>query len=71
MRYDAFISYRHAKLDMYVAKKIHKGLETFRVPRAVTKKSGKKEHQAGISGSGGASDWQRFRRQYQKGISRV
>lgn len=42
MRYDAFISYRHAKLDMYVAKKIHKGLETFRVPRAVTKKSGKK-----------------------------
>lgn len=42
MRYDAFISYRHAELDMYVAKKLHKGLETFRVPRAVAKKSGKK-----------------------------
>lgn len=42
MRYDAFISYRHADLDTYVAKKVHKGLETFRVPRAVTKKSGKK-----------------------------
>lgn len=42
MRYDAFISYRHADLDMYVAKKIHKGLETFRVPRAVAKASGKK-----------------------------
>lgn len=42
MRYDAFISYRHSDLDMYVAKKIHKGLETFKVPRAVTKKTGKK-----------------------------
>ena len=29
MRYDAFISYRHAELDMFVAKKVHKGLETF------------------------------------------
>ncbi len=43
MRYDAFISYRHSDLDMYVAKKIHKGLETFKVPRAVAKKSGKKQ----------------------------
>lgn len=42
MRYDAFISYRHAELDLYIAKKVHKGLETFRVPRAVAKKSGKK-----------------------------
>lgn len=42
MRYDAFISYRHTELDLYVAKKLHKGLETFRVPRAVAKKSGKK-----------------------------
>ena len=42
MRYDAFISYRHSDLDMYIAKKIHKGLETFKVPRPVTKKYGKK-----------------------------
>lgn len=42
MRYDAFISYRHADLDTYVAKKVHRGLETFHVPRAVAKKSGKK-----------------------------
>lgn len=42
MRYDAFISYRHSDLDMFVAKKIHKKLETMKVPRAVTKKTGKK-----------------------------
>ncbi len=42
MKYDAFISYRHSELDMYVAKKVHKGLETFKVPRSVRKKSGKK-----------------------------
>ncbi len=43
MRYNAFISYKHAELDMYVAKKVHKGLETFKVPRAVAKKSGIKK----------------------------
>lgn len=42
MRYDAFISYRHSDLDLMIAKKLHKGLETFKVPRAVAKKSGKK-----------------------------
>lgn len=42
MRYDAFISYRHSDLDMYIARKIHKGLETFKVPRPVAQKSGKK-----------------------------
>lgn len=42
MKYDAFISYRHSDLDLMIAKKLHKGLETFRVPRAVAKKSGKK-----------------------------
>lgn len=42
MRYDAFISYRHAELDTFVAKKIHKQLETFKVPRGVKKTSGKK-----------------------------
>ncbi len=45
MKYDAFISYRHSELDMYIAKKIHKGLETFKVPRAVAKKTGKKKIQ--------------------------
>ena len=43
MRYDAFISYRHSDLDMFVAKKIHKGLETFKVPHQVAKKGGKKK----------------------------
>ena len=42
MRYDAFISYRHSELDSFVAKNIHKSLETFKVPKAVAKKSGKK-----------------------------
>lgn len=42
MKYDAFISYRHAELDLYIAKKLHKGLETFKVPRAIAKRSGKK-----------------------------
>ncbi len=42
MRYNAFISYRHAELDLYIAKKIHKALETFKVPKAVAKKTGKK-----------------------------
>ncbi len=43
MRYDAFISYRHTELDLYTAKRIHRKLETFRVPRAVAKKGGKKK----------------------------
>jgi len=43
MRYDAFISYRHSDLDMFVAKKIHKGLETYKVPRQVAKRGGKKK----------------------------
>ncbi|MDE7254525.1 MAG: toll/interleukin-1 receptor domain-containing protein [Acetatifactor sp.] len=43
MKYDAFISYRHTEPDMYIAKKVHKGLETLKVPRGVTSKSGKKK----------------------------
>ena len=43
MIYDAFISYRHTPLDMEFAKKVHSGLETFRVPKAVQKKTGKKK----------------------------
>lgn len=42
MKYDAFISYRHTPLDMEMAKRLHKGLETFKVPRAVRLKTGKK-----------------------------
>lgn len=42
MKYDAFISYRHAELDLHIAKKLHKGLETYKVPRAAIQKSGKK-----------------------------
>jgi len=43
MKYDAFISYRHAPLDMEIAKKLHKGLETFPIPAPVQKKTGKKK----------------------------
>ncbi len=43
MKYDAFISYRHSELDLHIAKKIHKGLETLKVPKAVGKKTGKKK----------------------------
>ena len=42
-KYDAFISYRHTELDKFVAEKVHRLLETFRVPRiANTTKSFKK-----------------------------
>ncbi len=41
MKYDAFISYRHSELDMEIAKKIHAGLETYRIPKAVRDKTGK------------------------------
>lgn len=43
MKYDAFISYRHSELDMYVAKGLHKGLETFKAPRMAAGKTGKKK----------------------------
>ena len=43
MRYDAFISYRHSELDMEIAKKVHAGLETYKIPRAVRNKVGKKK----------------------------
>lgn len=43
VKYDAFISYRHMPLDMEIAKKLHKGLETFPVPAAVQQSSGKKK----------------------------
>ena len=43
MRYDAFISYRHSDLDMEIAKKVHSGLETYKIPRSVQKSLGKKK----------------------------
>ncbi len=43
MKYNAFISYRHADPDMFVAKEIHKGLETFKVPGRIRKKTGIKK----------------------------
>ena len=38
VKYDAFISYRHTDPDGYVAKTLHKKLETFRIPKSVVKK---------------------------------
>lgn len=43
MNYNAFISYRHSDLDMFVAKQVHKRLETFKVPRKVQKETGIKK----------------------------
>ncbi|MCR5798796.1 MAG: TIR domain-containing protein [Lachnospiraceae bacterium] len=37
IHYDAFISYRHCELDMFVAKTLHKYLESFKLPRSVRK----------------------------------
>jgi len=41
MKYDAFISYRHAPMDIEVSELIHKRLESLRVPRSIRKTSGK------------------------------
>jgi len=43
MKYDAFISYRHGELDGLVAEKLHRLLETYRIPRTIAKKTGKKK----------------------------
>ena len=37
VHYDAFISYRHCELDMFVAKNLHKTLEAFKLPAGVAK----------------------------------
>ena len=42
MKYDAFISYRHSEVDMEIAKKVHAGLESFKVPVPVQKRAKKK-----------------------------
>ena len=36
-KYDAFISYRHDKTDSYVAERLHRCLETYKLPRALSK----------------------------------
>lgn len=36
-KYDAFISYRHAELDSFVAELLHKQLESFKVPKIANK----------------------------------
>lgn len=38
IKYNAFISYRHTELDIYVAENLHKLLESFKVPRIADKK---------------------------------
>ena len=43
MKYNAFISYRHAPLDMEIAKKVHTGLETYKIPKSVQKRLGIKK----------------------------
>ncbi len=43
MKYDAFISYRHLERDMFVAKGIHKALETTKIPIRIQKEAGKKK----------------------------
>jgi len=43
MKYDAFISYRHAPMDIEVSEQIHKRLESIRVPRSIRKTSGKRK----------------------------
>ncbi|WP_024865671.1 TIR domain-containing protein [Butyrivibrio sp. FCS014] len=42
MKYDAFVSYRHLERDKFVAKGIHRALETSRIPRKIQKETGKK-----------------------------
>ena len=42
-KYDAFISYRHTEPDKSIAEKLHKMLETYRVPSKIAKKIGKKK----------------------------
>ena len=49
-RYDAFISYRHSELDIFVAEQIHKELEAFRLPKRVARE--KNIELKGFSGIG-------------------
>ncbi|SHJ56609.1 toll/interleukin-1 receptor domain-containing protein [Thermoclostridium caenicola] len=42
-KYDAFISYRHTEPDKTIAEKLHRMLETYRVPKAVVKMGSQKK----------------------------
>ncbi len=42
-KFDAFISYRHTEIDKAIAEKLHKMLETYKLPGPVAKKCGKKK----------------------------
>lgn len=41
-KYDAFISYRHTEPDKAIAERLHRLLETFKIPKSIVKSSGKK-----------------------------
>jgi len=41
--YDAFISYRHTEPDKTIAEKLHRMLETYKVPRSVVKMGSRKK----------------------------
>jgi WD40 repeat protein len=41
-KYDAFISYRHSEPDKTIAERLHRMLETFKVPKAIIKKGSQK-----------------------------
>ena len=43
VRYDAFISYRHCSPDKEITENLHKALENFRLPHALSKKVGKRK----------------------------
>ena len=43
-RYDAFISYRHAELDKFVAMTLERKLESFKIPRSVKIPEGRKRN---------------------------
>lgn len=42
-KYDAFISYRHTEPDKAIAEKLHRMLETYKVPKAVIKMGSQKK----------------------------
>ena len=44
-KYDAFISYRHTMLDAAVAERLHRLLESFKIPKSIAKSIGKKRIQ--------------------------
>lgn len=41
--YDAFISYRHVEPDLIVAKKLHRLLENYRIPKTIARQTGIKK----------------------------